>query len=91
MIFVKMSDKLNFCCQIRKIKANPILPQQQWWGDNLMLLTACSDTKKQEHIIQIVANKLDELACIGLSNTWAIIQIPLHNLWHGIRCENVGD
>ena len=57
------------------MKTNLILPWQQWWGNNLMLLTACSDTKKQEQRIKIVAKKLDELACIGLSNSWAIIQI----------------
>ena len=38
-----------------------------------MLLTAHS-TKKQEQRIQVVAKKLDEPACIGLSNSWAIIQ-----------------
>ena len=49
--------------------------QQQWWGNDLTLLTAHSDTKKQEERMKIVTKKLDKLACIGLSNSWANIQI----------------
>ena len=33
-----------------------------------MLLKANFDMRKQEQRIQIVGKKLDELACIGLSN-----------------------
>ena len=38
-----------------------------------MSLTAHSDMRKQEQRIQLVAKKLDELACIGLSNSPEII------------------
>ena len=37
-----------------------------------MLLKALSDMRKQEQGIEIVAKKLGELACIGLSNSLAI-------------------
>jgi len=39
-----------------------------------MLLTACFDTKKHEQRICLVAEKLDELVHIGLSNSPAIFK-----------------
>ena len=73
IIFVEMGDKLNFCCQSRKIEANPILPQQQWWGNDLMLLTPHSAMRKQKQRTWIIAQELDNPMQASSSNFLATI------------------
>ena len=66
--------KIKCCCCSGKIKVNPVWAQQQWWGNDWMLLKAHSDMRKQEQIILIVVKKLDELAHLGCLSLWQLVR-----------------